>query len=147
MNAPAVLYWDASAVLSILLQDRHSGAAQAWARRTGFHLLSTLAWAEVHAILGRAQRERVVAAVLLSAARESLEAGPWHRVNVSPDWQTIQDLASRWSLRGADLWHLAAAKSLQAELPELFLLSYDARLTEAARGEGLVEDREDRHSP
>jgi hypothetical protein len=49
-------------------------------------------------------------------------------------------LSSRYPLRGADLWHLAAAKSLQEELPELRLLTFDQRLMEAAQGEGIVQD-------
>ncbi|MGH2424940.1 MAG: hypothetical protein ACRDF1_01465 [bacterium] len=43
----------------------------------------------------------------------------------------------KWSLRGADLWHLCTAKSLQSELPELRILTFDARLATAARGEGF----------
>jgi len=50
----------------------------------------------------------------------------------------VRSLSSKWPLRGADLWHLAMAKSLQAELPELTFMSYDARLVAAARGEGLA---------
>jgi hypothetical protein len=50
---------------------------------------------------------------------------------------TTRRLARSWPLRGADLWHLAAAKALQTELPELRLLSFDSRLTAAAHGEGL----------
>jgi hypothetical protein len=46
-------------------------------------------------------------------------------------------LATKWPLRGADLWHLAAAKSLQTELPELAFLSFDLKLAAAAKGEGL----------
>jgi hypothetical protein len=40
-------------------------------------------------------------------------------------------------LRGADLWHLALAKTLQADLPELGLVTFDEALAEAAVGEGL----------
>jgi predicted nucleic acid-binding protein len=47
-------------------------------------------------------------------------------------------LASNWSLRGADLWHLAAAKTLQCELPELLLLTFDQRLYHAAAGENIA---------
>ncbi len=38
---------------------------------------------------------------------------------------------------GADLWHLCTAKSPQIELPELKILTFDARLAAAARGEGI----------
>lgn len=133
-----VLYWDSSAVLSALFQDQHSEEAVRWSRLTGVHLLSTLAWAEVYAVIARADREHALAEILLKAARETVQRGPWRRVNASPEWRLMRDLSSRWPLRGADLWHLAVAKTLQAELPELTLLSFDARLRAAAQGEGLV---------
>lgn len=132
-----VLYWDSSAVLSALFRDRHSDAAIAWSRRDGVHLLTTLAWAEVHAVVGRVERERVLARVLVNAAREALALGPWRRVNMSPDWNLVRALSLKWPLRGADLWHLAAAKNLHADLPELKVLSFDQRLARAAREEGV----------
>jgi len=101
------------------------------------HLISTLAWAEVHAVIARVERERALTRVLVKAAREALEEGPWRRLNVSPEWRLMETLSSKWSLRGADLWHLCTAKSLQSELPELRILTFDARLAAAARGEGL----------
>jgi len=139
VSAPeqAALYWDSSAVLSALFQDRYSGRATAAARRAGLHLLSTLAWAEVHAVIARVERERALAGILVNAAREALELGPWRRVNISPDWRLLRDLAQKWALPGADLWHLGAAKTLQPELPDLSVLSFAAALTAAARGEGL----------
>jgi len=102
------------------------------------HLLSTLAWAEVQAVIARIERERVLTGVFVRAAREVLEQGPWRRLNASPEWNLVQALSSKWSLRGADLWHLCTAKSLQSELPELRILTFDARLAAAARGEGLA---------
>ncbi len=134
----AVVYWDSSAILSALFKDRHSEEALARARRRDVHLLSTLAWAEVHAVIARMGRERVLAAALLSNARQLLDEGSWRRVNASPDWLLVRDLATRRALRGSDLWHLAAAKTLQLELPELTLLSFDARLASAARETGLA---------
>lgn len=132
-----VIYWDTSAVMSALFSDRHSGEAAAAAREPGAHLISSLGWAESQAVIARIERERAMASVLIAAARETLESGPWARVNVDPHWQQIAALARSWPLRGADLWHLAAAKALQIELPELQLLSFDVRLTAAAHGEGL----------
>lgn len=50
----------------------------------------------------------------------------------------VKALASKWPLRGADLWHLAAAKTLQKDLPELTVLTFDNRLYVAALGEKLT---------
>ena len=135
----SVVYWDASAIISALFQDRHSDEASAAARIPGTHLLSSLGWAEVQSVIARVERERALAPVLIAAARETVERGPWIRLSVDPDREQIAALARAWPLRGADLWHLAAAKALQADLPELRLLSFDARLADAARAEGLGE--------
>jgi len=134
----SAIYWDSSAILSALFRDRHSDEATRRARGSAVHFLSTLAWAEVHAVIARLERARLLAKVLLTASREALEGGPWRRLNAVPDWKVARDLAFKWPLRGADLWHLAVAKSLQTELPELTFLSFDARLAAAAKGEGLT---------
>jgi predicted nucleic acid-binding protein len=132
------VYWDSSAVLSVLFRDRHTEDAVAWARRPGVHLLSSVAWAEVHAVIARIARERALAEALLGVARNELTTGPWRRTSIVPEWGLVQALSSGRPLRGADLWHLAAAKTLRAELPELTLLTYDDRLAAAAREEGLA---------
>lgn len=138
-NDPVVVYWDASAILSALFSDRHSDRAQKWVhRKECTHLMSTLAYAETCAVIARMQRERLLADVLIKAAAEVLECGPWRYLSGSPERGIIQSLAMKWSLRGADLWHLATAKSLQDQLPELYLLSFDNRLHSAAMGEGLT---------
>jgi len=136
-SPPGVVYWDTSAIVSALFQDRHSDTAIAAARAPGTHLVSSLGWAEVHAVIARIERDQALSPVLIAAARETIERGPWVGVSVDPNRLMMATLARAWSLRGADLWHLAAAKVLQADLPELRLLSFDARLAEAARGEGF----------
>lgn len=139
MEAEAiVVYWDTSAVLSALFTDTHSHLAQQWAKRHGFHLLSTLACAETFAVIARMTRERKMARILAEAAAEAFLEGPWRRVNAQPAWNHMQELSRRWPLRGADLWHLALTKGLQAHMPELTLLTFDDRLLLAAQGEGLV---------
>ena len=133
-----VVYWDTSAILSALLQDSHSDEARKWIEKSGLHLMSTLSFAETHAALARIRREKLMADVLISAARESLKLGPWNRLNISPQWSDIEGLASEWNLRGADLWHLATAITVQKEIPELRLLTFDDHLRPAASGMGIV---------
>jgi len=133
------VYWDTSAVLSALFSDSHSPHAQGWAKRQGFHLLSTLAYAETCAVIARMRRERKLAKILTEAALEAFREGPWRRVNAQPEWNHMQALSKKWPLRGADLWHLALAKGLQNQIPELILLTFDDRLLLAARGESLGE--------
>lgn len=133
-----VLYWDASAVVSALFRDEHSDIAWALVRQDCVHILSTLAAAEVYAVIARIEREAVLADVLIAAARETFAAGPWRRLNMQPSWELVEEYATRWPLRGADLWHLALAKTLQRVLPDLRLLTFDKRLAVAAAGEGLA---------
>ncbi len=76
-----------------------------------------------------------MAAVLVEAALETLDNGPWQRLNAGPTWKIIADLFKRLALRGADLWHLSTAQSVREHLPELKLLTFDTRLRTAAQRE------------
>lgn len=133
-----VIYWDSSAVLSTLLQDSHSEQAMRFVRSDAVHLISSLTLAEVYAVLNRVKRERMLAEILVGASLEALESGPWRKLTIGPHASEMRKLASNWSLRGANLWHLAAAKTLQYELPELLLLTFDQRLYHAAAGENIA---------
>lgn len=137
-NSSLVVYWDASAALSVLFTDIHSATAKKWVDERGFHLLSTLAYTETCAVISRLKREDILADVLIQAAYESVQKGPWRRLKAFPKWEEIQQLSLKWPLRGADLWHLATAKVIQNEFPELFLLTFDTRLSNAAQCEGLL---------
>jgi predicted nucleic acid-binding protein len=131
------VYWDASAVLSVLIADVHSAKATATARSAGTHLLSTLGYAEAFAVIARLERDGALPTVLADAASEVIVNGPWRRLSLQPDWKAIEGLASRWPVRGADLWHLATAETLRRELPELKMITFDARLGSASQGIGL----------
>jgi hypothetical protein len=133
-----VVYWDTSAILSALFSDEHSEDASAQARTAGFHFVASLGWTEAYAIMARIEREGALSKLLVDAARDALQSGPWRRINAGPNWNNVQSLAQLWPLRGADLWHLATAKQLQAGIPELTFFSFDHRLNIAAMGEGLL---------
>ena len=135
---PLILYWDASAILSALIQDTHSKVAARWSGHDGLHLVSTLGWAETTAVLHRLAGEGHFTKVLLGSALECLAAGPWRLLLRGPDRNAIDSLAARHPLRGADLWHLAQVRTLLGELPGLRMLTFDRRLREAAASEGLL---------
>lgn len=136
-QAGLVIYWDASAILSALIRDTHSARASSVARRHVTHLVSTLGYAEVLAVIARLERERELPTVLADSARELVRNGPWRRLALQPDWASIDDLAARWPLRGADLWHLATVATLSRELPEMRMITFDSRLMAASTGLGL----------
>lgn len=137
-DTQSVVYWDSSAILSALFRDSRSEEAIEWSRKKGVHLISTLAYAEVCAVITRLERERILADVLVRAAFEALDQGPWRYLNILPDWEVIKPLSQKRSLRGADLWHLAVGKTLQKQIPELELLTFDKRLRAAAEKERLL---------
>jgi hypothetical protein len=121
----------------VLIRDVHSQRATAAARRPVTHLVSTLAHAEVVAVIARLERQREMPKVLANASRDLLLNGPWRRLALQPDWTSIDELATKWPLRGADLWHLATAMTLSRELPELRVITFDARVSAASVGLGL----------
>lgn len=140
MMQKPVIYWDTSAVISALFKDAHSQEAWSLARRQGWHLLSSLAIAETYAVINRIDREGALPEILVKAAREAFEQGPWYSINMNPDREQITRLGSKWPLRGAGLWHLAASCTLRDSLPEIRFLTFDQRLAFAARGEDMLLD-------
>ena len=137
-SADGVLYWDTSAVLSVLFEDKHTPSATEELTDSRVHLMSSLAWSEAHAVMGRLRRDGAQTEAWLAAALDMLGHGPWQRITAFPDWEIVRVMASRWPLRGADLWHLAMSKTLQRDLPELRMVTYDAALSRAAEHEGLA---------
>jgi len=137
-EAESVFYWDTSAILSSLFTDRHSAKAKDWIEKAGFHLISSLAYTETCAVIGRLKGEGHVTDTLIRAAFDMLNQGPWRFTTAWPDWKTVQSLSMKWPLRGADLWHLATAVSLRSRLPELLILTFDRKLQAAVNGEGLA---------
>jgi len=133
-----VVYWDSSAVLSALFKDAQSEEALVWLKKEGIHMISTLGYAEVCGVISRLKREKILPDVFADAALDTITAGPLRHLNIQPDRKKIKTLSIKWPLRGADLWHLATAKTLQEQIPELILLTLDGRMRAAAEDEGLM---------
>lgn len=133
----AVIYWDSSALLSYLFKDDYSEQVVAKARQKGIHLLTALAAAEAYTEITRIQREELLPEVIIDYLYEMLERGPWSRLNIVPDSSSLRELALKWPLKGSGLWHLAAAKTLHQEFPELMILTIDREMAKASRGENI----------
>ena len=133
----AVIYWDSTALLSYLFKDRYSERVIEKAKVKGFHLLTTLTIAEVYTVINRIRREKLLSDMMIDSLFELLETGPWSRLNVVPESLALKDLSRKWPLRGSGLWHLATAKTLQREFPELMVLTFDRELARALKGESL----------
>ena len=133
-----VLYWDTSAILSTLVEDEHSFIAKKIEKKRGYHFASSLCFAEMHAVLKRMEHEGVLTEILYKSAIESFENGPIRKMNILPEWKIIQDLSVRYILKGADLWHLASVKTIQLELTEIKMFSFDSKLITASKKEKIA---------
>lgn len=138
LNEKVIIYWDSSAILSAIWLDMHSENARIALQSHAVHLISSLAMSEVCSVLFRHGREYKANQDSVHQAYQQFLFGPWQRLNMLPDWEMFRSMAEKWSLRGADLWHLAMAKSIAQEFPELQVLSFDRKMLEAAEGEGLA---------
>ena len=134
---PVAVYWDPTSVLSALFKDSNSEKALRISKKEGAHFLSSLCYAEVCAVLSEIREGKELKEVLIDVAFETLRVGPWRRLNIWPDWNTLISLSQKRSLKGSTLWHLASAKTLQKQIPELILLTFDVDLKAAAEGEGF----------
>jgi predicted nucleic acid-binding protein len=139
-----VLYWDTSALLSYFFTDLHSAIAQKYVKAEGVHLLSSLAHAEACAVVAGMAKQATINRHFAKTVRTAFDNDPWRTLNGYPDRKIVGKLSPKWSLRGADLWHLSLAVSLRRDLPEIKLLTFDKQLFEAASGEGVAAPT-DRH--
>jgi predicted nucleic acid-binding protein len=131
--------FDTSAVVKLILDEEGSAEAVAlWAsgaRRIG----SALALPEATGALAAASRDRRLRPASRRHAVRRLRS-LWAATTVVHVDRTLAEqaavLAERRALSGADAVHLAAA--LVVSTPELVFATWDRRLAEAARAEGLV---------
>ncbi len=135
---PVAVYWDSTSILSALVKDSHSEQTLKMSKKEGIHFLSTLCYAEVCSVLSQIREDKKLKEVQIDVALEILKTGPWRRLNIWPEWNTLIALSEKWPLIGSRLWHLASVKSLKKQLPELSLFTFDEELRTAAEGEGLL---------
>jgi predicted nucleic acid-binding protein len=133
-----VIYWDASAILSVLVEDGHSQKAQKYINKRGVHFLSTLAAAETYAVLSRMKFDGILTTILYKSALEVFENSPLRKIYIQPEWKIIQKLSSLYVLKGADLWHLATVETIKMDLPETKIITFDKKLSSASKKEKVV---------
>jgi predicted nucleic acid-binding protein len=133
-----LVYWDASAILSVLTPDDHTEQAVATVEMEAIHVVSSLADAEVAAVLGRSVRRQLLDRATANQALDRLERPPWRRSTVTPRPEVVRAMSRRHALRGADLWHVAAAITLSLDVGEVIVASFDTELTAAASAEGIT---------
>ena len=131
------VYWDATAVVSTAVKDEFTDRARDALHHKDVHLISTLALAEVDAVISRMARTGLVTPRHVDRIARYTRGGTWRMLWSHPSPADLLRLSAAHPLRGADLWHLANALGLTGDLPDLGLLTFDERLATASRAEGL----------
>jgi len=137
-----VKFWDASAVVPLLIAEESSRRLQALAAKDSAMLVWWASAVECISALARLERDGALnpAAMTLALQRlHKLSAG-WHEVDPSDE---IRETAARFlrvhALRAADALQLAAAFAAAERRPaSLEIVTLDERLANAARKEGFV---------
>lgn len=139
-------FWDASAIVPLLVEEPASAACREWLRDDREMLVWALSVTEATSAVRRKQRmgELTEAAADEALGRLDALAGAWSEVQALP---RVRDRAHRLlavhDLRAGDALQLAAALTATLDRPQLLpFVCLDARLQAAARREGFHGARE-----
>lgn len=135
-------FWDASAIVPLLVAEATTAALQRRAREDPGLLVWWATPVECASAISRLERDGALSAAASIAAFERLTrlAGGWHEVDPS---DAVRETAIRFlrvhPLRAADALQLAAAfLAAERRPPSLEIVTLDDRLADAARKEGFV---------
>ena len=134
-------FWDASAIVPLLMTEPTTSAVQALAARDPSMLVWWATEVECASAVARLEREGAIDAAAATQAFDRLKqlANGWHEVDPS---DSIREAAVRFlrvhPLRTADALQLAAAFVAAERRPSsLDVVTLDERLAAAARKEGF----------
>lgn len=134
-------YWDSSAIVPLLVDEKLTELAQQYYRDDPIVLVWWGTHVECASAIARRERERVLDLQMANQALGQLKrlAEHWHEVLPTSRLRWMAERLLRvHPLRAADSLQLAAAYHASNQKPEsLPLLSFDQRLTEAAMREGF----------
>lgn len=135
-------FWDASAIVPLLMMEATTGAVQTLAAKDAAMLVWWATEVECASAIARLERDGALdeAAVRVAFQRLTQLAAGWHEVDPS---DSIRETAVRFlrvhPLRAADALQLAAAFIAAERRPSsLEVVTLDDRLAAAARKEGFV---------
>ena len=135
-------FWDASAVLPLLVGETITAEMQALATKDDAMLVWWATEVECASAVARLERDGVLDAAAVRAAFERLTqvASGWHEIDAS---DAVREAAVRFlrvhPLRAADALQLAAAFIAAERRPSLLeVVTLDDRLAAAARKEGFA---------
>lgn len=134
----AIVYFDSSALVKLVVEEADSEIAAALWDTADAVVSSTLAYPEVRAALAAAHRLERISAKSLRAAKREWERF-WESLTiVEPQRDLLVQaggVAERFHLRGYDAVHLASAMTIPIE--HAIVAAWDQRLRDAARIAGL----------
>jgi uncharacterized protein len=137
-----VKFWDASAIVPLLIAEASSGGLQALAADDSEMLVWWGSKVECLSALARLERDVALSARDMTGALRRLDqlSEAWHEIDPS---ETVREAAIRFlrvhPLRAADALQLAAAFLAAERRPaSLEIVTLDDRLGTAARKEGFV---------
>jgi predicted nucleic acid-binding protein len=135
-----VKFWDASAIVPLLVAEESTRRLQALAAKDSAMLVWWGSAVECISALARLERDGALSSPTLALQRlQQLSAG-WHEIDPSDE---IRETAARFlrvhPLRAADALQLAAAFAAAERRPaSLEIVTLDDRLANAARKEGFA---------
>lgn len=133
-----LVYFDASALVKLVVDEEGSDLAAALWDGCDSALSSRLSYPEVRSALAAATRDHRIDTRSLGKVQRDWE-GFWSAIQPVELTAAVErhagELASAYSLRGADAIHLASA--LAIELPDLIVAVWDHRLREGVLSAGL----------
>lgn len=133
-------FWDASAIVPLLVAEESTRRLQALAAKDSAMLVWWGSAVECISALARLERDGALSSPTLALQRlQQLSAG-WHEIDPSDE---IRETAARFlrvhPLRAADALQLAAAFAAAERRPaSLEIVTLDDRLADAARKEGFA---------
>jgi predicted nucleic acid-binding protein len=134
----AIVYFDASALVKLVIEEEGSELAAALWDGCDVALASRLAYPEVRAALSAARRNRDLTQAAIEVARRTFETF-WASIRAVELTEHVAgmsgDLAEQLGLRGADAVHLASALVVHDD--DLVFAAWDRRLHAGAQAAGL----------
>lgn len=134
-------FWDASAVLPLIIKEPGSEATRRWLREDSVLVLWALTRLELVSAIERRARERRLTArqrTLALARAERLSRDAHEVVDLAAVRARAVPLLARHALRAADAAQLGAALLVSGDEPgALTMVVLDRRLADAAEREGL----------
>lgn len=135
-----ILYLDTSSLVKLYVEEANSRETRLLAQTAEVIATSRIAYVEAHAALARKRRDRGLTRAQYRSVIQELDQDwdSYFVVDVSQSLvQAAGSFAERHSLRALDAIHLASAVALRERAAAVAFHCFDARLTSAARHEGL----------